>query len=392
MPDDVRHDELASERGKLLLTLIGYPESGPLWLLGKAGMTDRREVRAAGLGLAIVAFYVLLVLLSGRVDPAAFGRLFLAYLKGSFSLWLMLSFFGLGWLLWQKRPRAGRRVSPAAVVAEWLKGRWGRDRLVSLLWPPLLFAALMASFNAFKQMILPAAGFRFDPLFADLDRIVFLGNDPWRLTHGLFASPTMTGLIDKAYHGWFVPMALGVMICAWLPRATWRLRTQYLLSYVAMWIGVGSLLAFLLPSAGPCYYTHFVGPSPDFQALMDRLAADQAALGSPVAALQFQSGLLRAFGSDSLMVGGGISAMPSVHNGLAALFALAAFRIDRRLGWAMAAYAALIWIGSIHLGWHYAIDGLVSFALAFGIWAVAGRVAGWLERPARARTASPAIA
>ena len=44
-------------------------------------------------------------------------------------------------------------------------------------------------------------------------------------------------------------MALGVMICAWLPRATWRLRTQYLLSYITMWIGVGSVLAFLLPSA-----------------------------------------------------------------------------------------------------------------------------------------------
>jgi hypothetical protein len=354
-------------------------------------MTDRREMRAAGLGLAIVASYLALVLLSGRVDPADFARLFLSYLTGSFSLWLMLSFFGLGWLLYKHRPRKGENVSPVAVVGAWLQERWARDRFASLLWPPLLFAALMASFNAFKQMILPAAGFRFDPLLADLDRLLFLGADPWQVTHGLFASPAMTGLIDKAYHGWFVPMALGVMICAWLPRATWRLRTQYLLSYIVMWIGVGSVLAFLLPSAGPCYYMHFVGPSPEFQALMDKLAADQAALGSPVAALHFQEGLLHAFGSDTLMVGGGISAMPSVHNGLAALFALAAFRINRKAGWAMTAYAALIWLGSIHLGWHYAVDGLASFLLAFGIWRASGRIATWLERPSpHARNASRA--
>jgi hypothetical protein len=355
-------------------------------------MWDRREVRAAGLGIAIVAAYLALVLLSGRVGLVDFGRLFLVYLRGSFSLWLLLALVGLIWLLYVNRPRNGEAASPAIVVRDWLKGRWERDRLISLFWPPLLFASLMASFNAFKQMILPAAGFRFDPLFADLDRALFLGHDPWRATHAIFGSPTATALIDKAYHGWFVPMALGLMLCAWLPRATFRLRTQYLLSYIAMWIGVGSVLAFLLPSAGPCFYTNFVGPSPDFQALMDRLAADQAAIGSPISALTFQSGLLRMHGGEALMIGGGISAMPSVHNGLAALFAFAAFRINRKAGWAMAFYAALIWIGSIHLGWHYAIDGLVSFALAWGIWRAAGRAADWLDRPAAEKIQVPAIA
>ena len=355
-------------------------------------MTDSREVRAAGLGIAIVAAYVTLVLLSGRVDPAGFGRLFLVYLQGSFSLWCLLALCGLFWLLYKNRPRGGEALSPLAVIAAWVRMRWARDHLISLVWPPLLFATLMASFNAFKQMILPAAGFRFDPLFADMDRALFLGHDPWRLTHAIFGSPAATGLIDKAYHGWFVPMALGLMICAWLPRTTYRLRTQYMLSYIAMWIGVGSVLAFLLPSAGPCFYAHFVGPAPEFQALMDRLAADQAALGSPISALTFQSGLQRMYGSGTLFIGGGISAMPSVHNGLAALFAFAAFRINRKAGWAMAAYAALIWVGSIHLGWHYAIDGLVSVALAWGIWRAAGWVADWLDRPSAAALPVPAIA
>ncbi len=350
-------------------------------------------MRAAGLGAAIVASYLALVLLSGRVDAGDFGLLFLFYLKAAASLWSMFALGGLLWLLYGHRPRAGQvAASPVAVIVRWMQARWARDRFVSLLWPPLLFATLMPAFNAFKQMILPAAGFRFDPLFADMDRWLFLGNDPWRITHGLFGSPNATFLIDKAYHGWFVPMALGLMICAWLPNASFRLRTQYLLSYIMMWIGVGSVLAFLLPSAGPCFYENFVGPSPGFQALMERLAADQAALGSPISALTFQSGLLSVFGGDTLIIGGGISAMPSVHNGLAALFAFAAFRINRKLGWAMTGYAGLIWLGSVHLGWHYAIDGLLAFGLAWGIWRVAGRIALWLERPETEQASVPALA
>ena len=49
-------------------------------------------------------------------------------------------------------------------------------------------------------------------------------------------------------------------------------------------------------------------------------------------------------------------------------------------GWLVAAYALVIQIGSVHLGWHYAIDGYVGAALALSIWLVAGallRRLGW---------------
>ena len=332
-------------------------------------------MRAAGLGTAIIACYLALVLASGRVDPADFGLLFLFYLRTAASLWLIVGLGGLLWLLWTGRPRAGEPARPLAMVADWLRSRWARDRLVSLLWPPLAVRDLDRLVQRLQADHPAAAGFRFDPLFAEMDRWLFLGIDPWRISHGLFGSPTATLIFDRAYHAWFVPMALGLMICAWLPSASFRLRTQYLLSYIMMWIGVGSVLAFLLPAAGPCFYETFAGPSPTFQAMMAKLAADQAALAAPVSALTFQDALLGVFGNESLAVGGGISAMPSVHNGLAALFALAAFRINRKAGWVMTFYAAAIWIGSIHLGWHYAIDGFAAFALAWGIWRVAGRIA-----------------
>lgn len=342
-------------------------------------MTDLREVRAAGIGFATIACYAVAVLATGRVELTGFAHLLTFYLGTSFSIWAILGMFGALRLLYRHRPRNGASVSALAILADWARGKWARDRCVSLLWPPVLFALLMASFNAFKQMVLPAAGFRFDPLFASLDRALFLGHDPWRITHGLFGSPGATGFIDTAYHGWFVPMSLGVMVCAWLPRESFRLRTQYLLSYIAIWIGIGTVLAFLLPAAGPCFYTHFVGPAPEFQALMERLATDQTALGRPVTALTIQHMLLQSFGGGGLAVGGGISAMPSVHNALAVVFAFAAFRLNRWAGIAMAGYAALIWFGSIHLGWHYAIDGIAAVALAFGIWKLAGRIAARLD-------------
>lgn len=52
---------------------------------------------------------------------------------------------------------------------------------------------------------------------------------------------------------------------------------------------------------------------------------------------------------------------------------MAAFHVDRRVGWVMTAYAVLIWFGSIHLGWHYAIDGPVAIAATVMIWWASGR-------------------
>lgn len=344
-------------------------------------MLEVREIRAAGIGALVVTAYLALVLGSGRIDLAEFGRLLLFYLVASFSLWVVVGAGVFVWELARSARRSGREPFLAAFLRSFVSARWERDRCVSLLWPPLLFALLLTSFNAFKQMILPLAGFRFDPAFTALDRALFGGVDPWRITHAWLGSPAATELVDKAYHGWFVPMSVGLVACAFLPAATYRLRTQYMLTYIGVWIGIGSVLAFLLPAAGPCFTSALVGPAPSFDTLHGRLLATEAATGSPLAALRNQAMLLEAIGSDRLRVGGGISAMPSVHNALAVLFALAAFRLNRVAGWVLAAYALLIWIGSVHLGWHYAVDGLVAAALTVGLWRVAGRIADRLERP-----------
>jgi hypothetical protein len=355
-------------------------------------MLHIREVRAVGLGVAVAMSFMTLVLMSGRVDSIQFSRLLFVYLGGSFTLWALVGVVALVVRLLKEARVSGREPFMGRCLTSFLVERWRRDHCASLLWPPLLFAVLMASFNAYKQMILPLAGFGLDPFLRDADKILFLGVDPWRITHSIFGSPAATMFIDRSYHGWFVPMALGLLICAWMPSSTYKLRTQYILSYIGVWIGLGSVLAFLLPSAGPCFYANFHGSETSFNQLLHRLRQVQDLSGERMTALGNQNALLAAFGGDQLRIGRGISAMPSVHNGLAVLFALAAFRLNKTAGILLSAYAVLIWIGSIHLGWHYALDGIIAAVLTFGIWRITGRIADRLEAPFEPAEAQPAIA
>ena len=38
------------------------------------------------------------------------------------------------------------------------------------------------------------------------------------------------------------------------------------------------------------------------------------------------------------------------------------------LGWSLSLFAAAIMIGSVHLAWHYAVDGYLAVLMTWGIW------------------------
>jgi membrane-associated phospholipid phosphatase len=67
----------------------------------------------------------------------------------------------------------------------------------------------------------------------------------------------------------------------------------------------------------------------------------------------------------------GISAMPSMHLATTTLMACYAFQNSRALGWAMVGFLAVILVGSVALGWHYAVDGYAGIALALVCWRLA---------------------
>jgi hypothetical protein len=147
-----------------------------------------------------------------------------------------------------------------------------------------------------------------------------------------------------------------------------------------IWSVGGSLSAILLSSAGPAYFER-IGLSPDpYAALMTSLRAVHEVM--PVWALDTQDMLWRYKQEGSAF--GGISAMPSMHNATTLLFVLVTWKSKPWLRNAMIIHGVLIFLGSIHLGWHYAVDSYLAWALVIPLWFAADALAKWWEaKPAQ---------
>jgi hypothetical protein len=333
-------------------------------------LAPRQEKAASLLCLTPVSVFALFVLLHERVSLFEYGKLSVAFLGiaammvgGAFTCFVLAELARTGVV-------SGWKASPSSAISSAVAGRWREDRLFSLAWPIALFLLLLPSFNAFKQRILPSAGFVHDKALAALDRALF-GADPGLLLHEWVGSPALTRFLDAVYHSWFLPTMLGVCVVGLC--AGTRTRAQYMLSYSAVWIVLGAILAFALPAAGPAFYQTLVDTSgaEPFTAIEARLAAAGGG-GHLLTSLGNQTYLLRNLDAPALVIGGGISALPSIHNAMSTLLALAAFRVGKWLGIAMIGYALMIWVASVYLNWHYAVDGLAGAAGAMLLWWTSG--------------------
>lgn len=267
-------------------------------------------------------------------------------------------------------------VRPARPVAHILRG-WREHfftlERVSLALPALILLPLLLSLYTSMKMLIPV----FDPYTWDLplaafDRWLHGGTDPWQLLQPLLGEPLVTHAINVVYNLWFF-IVYGVTLWQVFQTRDLQLRNQYLLSFVLAWALLGTLIASLLASGGPVYYQHFAGGEDPFVPLMAYLYEVNESY--PIWALQAQEMLWQAHNDRGVTLGGGISAMPSLHVATALLCALVAWRHSRVLGWAMIAFVVLILLGSVHLGWHYAVDGYASLLLTPLLWWISGLLA-----------------
>lgn len=164
-------------------------------------------------------------------------------------------------------------------------------------------------------------------------------------------------VLDRIYPAWGL-VAMGFTVwCAW---TTHPVRDAARTAWVLSWCLIALLGGWLGASAGPA-----LAGLPAYAPLVARLHA------LDLTSAHLQDRLLAAFASDAAIPYAGISAMPSMHVGGAAIMTLVARRVHRRAGLIATAYTGLIWIGSVALGWHYALDGLVGILGAVGCWRMA---------------------
>ena len=135
----------------------------------------------------------------------------------------------------------------------------------------------------------------------------------------------------------------------------------------------------MLASVGPCFVGPILGDA-TFDAQMAYLRAADAQV--PVLTVNVQDLLLEWYHAGDRGLGSGITAMPSMHVAMAFLFWLGIRRVSRTAGWIFFAFFALIWLGSVHLAYHNAVDGLVSVLATLLIWEASGAVLRAWDRAA----------
>lgn len=225
----------------------------------------------------------------------------------------------------------------------------------------------ISSFTAMKQLIPHIHPYgNFDELFYQIDKTIHFGFSPWEITHSIFSAPIFTFIINIAYNLWFFILYAIFTLQAFIHENE-RTRKTYFLSFFLCWIINGTLFATILSSVGPCYYDLIYalenGP---YAPLMERLGAINEIY--PIWALETQDRLWGLYSDRNTILGGGISAMPSLHVSIALIQVFLGYRINKFCGRLLLAFFFIILIGSVHLGWHYAIDGYFSILTTTGIW------------------------
>lgn len=246
-------------------------------------------------------------------------------------------------------------------------------RIVASLMAILALSTFMVNFSSFKSSIEVLNAFAWDQTFITLDRAIH-GGDPWRLLQPLLGHPGVTRMLSGAYHLWFLLIYIGPVWFAIFQKDR-VLRLRFFLAYFLTWTICGMVLATVLSSVGPCFVQPLLG-NPYFAEQMAYLhAVDEV---SPLFVIEIQQRLLEwhEFGRNGL--GHGITAMPSMHVALAVVYALAMGKVSKPLGWLFGAFAVVIGVASVHLAYHYAVDGYLAAIVTLAIWLATKPLAAWI--------------
>jgi hypothetical protein len=243
------------------------------------------------------------------------------------------------------------------------------EKLSAILPIFIAFIILMSAFTSLKTLIPLMSPYHWDDTLIHIDRVLHGGHDPWRLLQPVLGHGWITAQINHVYNYWFFVL-LGVLYWQVYDLRRPTLRIRFFWTFFLIWIVIGTLLATYFSSMGPCFYSRIMhGPNPFADQLKYLIDLNRTV---PIWAISTQDLVWDSYKANKLGLGMGISAMPSVHVAIATLFFLVAWPYGKWMRAFFGAFWAIIMVGSVHLAWHYAVDGYFSTLLTIAMWFAVG--------------------
>ncbi len=247
-----------------------------------------------------------------------------------------------------------------------------RERIANSINGLAVLFIFATAFSVLKGAIAVLVPFKWDLALSHLDKALHFGHAPYEYLGFLLNHPAIVFGFNFAYNFWFMVMIAMFFTSAIAMRDS-LLRHQFILSFMLVWLLAGFFVAMGFSSAGPCYFAR-LGLGDDYKPLMDTLGLANQTF--PIWSISTQDMLWSGYtGASTGSIG--ISAFPSLHVATAVLFAIYGSCRWGRIGLLLWAFAATILVGSVVLGWHYAVDGYAGALLSILIWKAAGF---WLRR------------
>lgn len=266
------------------------------------------------------------------------------------------------------------RITRKQYVASMTERFYNRRSLVAGALLIAMFEIFFSEFVTSKSFYPRFIPFYADPMLAEMDRVLHFGKQPWEWLKPLYSSPVAYEITDFMYSLWF---AIKYAMLIWFGFSLKRpdLRATFFITYFLAWVILGTFVAVVFSSAGPCYFGQVFPELPNpYAELMEAVRKVDADSG--LIAVSFQNALWNNYVLERRDLVTGISAFPSMHVAVAFICFLAARHFGRIMTAAFFIYFLFVLIGSVALGWHYAVDGYFSIAAVIALWSLSA----WLVR------------
>ena len=199
----------------------------------------------------------------------------------------------------------------------------------------MAIGAFLFCMSYLKSMITAFVPFWADNALAATDRLLLIHPQAIALAIG----PALPAL--GFFYGLWHAAHLGGIL--WVLHWRGTNKARHIISFMLTWM-IGMFVAYLFSSAGPLF-TGDYDPA---------IAPESVRKPAEILWVNYQA--------RGALIGGGISAFPSMHVGIAAWLAIVLR--DRGFKWLGIVYLMGVFACSVILGWHYVLDGVAGIAVA----------------------------